>query len=95
MTSIDNIIAEHSDKTAIELNAWVKDNPTGDIITQKARSRAIAQKQRTEDQTVADSFLNTKDYPKSEAMMGKDVRGKHIKIYLDGMIVFDDNGEVV
>ena len=85
----------YADQTADELIDYFKAHPTGDIITQKKRRIAIQQTQCQEDPIVADSLLDLAKFPKSEAMMGKDGRGKHVKIYLDGMIVFDDNGEVV
>ena len=80
----------YDEQTAVELVDYFKAHPTGDIVTQKKRRMAIHVTQREEDQIIADSLLDKVRFPNSEAMMGKDVWGKHVKIYLDGREVFDD-----
>ena len=85
----------YDDQAAVELVDYFKAHPTGDIVTQKKRRIAIQVTQREEDQIIADRLLDKVKFPKSEAMMGKDVFGKHVKIYLDGPTVFDDDGAVV
>ena len=87
---MDIIAIEHSDKTSSELDTWCKAKPTGDIVGKKIRQREIKSKLQNEKQTIAETFLNTRDYPKCEAGCGRDVFGEFVKIYLDGREVVDD-----
>lgn len=95
MTLKDDIKTEHADKTAAELKVWCDANLTGSIGEQKARFRAIKEKDAEEKQVVADSFLNLKDNPKSEAVSGSDLFGNFIKIYPQGKNKFDDDGGII
>jgi len=81
---------DYSEKTSVELEAWCDANPIGCVVAQKTRQRVIAEKLATEKQAVADTFLNIKDYPKSEAGFGSDACGEHVKIYLTGKAVLND-----
>ena len=91
---LSSLTADHIDKTSLELDVWVKENPTGDIVSQKKLRRLIQSKDRDEKQAQADSFLNLKDHPKSEAGFGSDVFGEFVKIYLNGKTRFDDDGVI-
>jgi len=81
---------DYSEKTSVELEAWCDANPIGCVVAQKTRQRAIDKKLVAEKQHVADTFLNLKDYPKSEAGFGLDAYGSFIKIYPEGKVVFTD-----
>ena len=89
---LTDLLVDNVDKTSEELKADFAANPTGSILLQKIRRRAVAAKLQTEQQTIVDSVVNAKLFPKAVCEYGKDGHGRFAKVYLDGKaeIIEDD-----
>lgn len=88
---IESLLDDNTDKTSAELDAEFKSNPTGSIVLNKARKRAVKAKLKLEQQAIADSVIDTKTYPNAVSDYGED-DGRFVKVYLDGKVAPVEDG---
>ena len=75
---------EQESMTSVELTEDFKANPTGSIVLQKTRRRAVEAKLQTEQQALASSVIDTEVYPKAVSDYGEDGYGRFAKVYFNG-----------
>jgi len=79
-----DLTTEQKKMGSVELEAEFIKNPTGSIIEQKARRRAVKAKLRAEQQVIADGVVNFDIFPKAVAEYGEDGFGSFVKVYYGG-----------